>query len=417
MMKRTTILLSLAAIFAIVALISSLRVERVNAQVPMHFGAQRAPAISVDRNDNLFLTMSVATNDASAMTPGSQTFFTISRDGGANWNNLPFTKNLSKSKGEAFGPSIAIFKPGKGKAYIVYHDNSKGTTQAYFIGSKKGAKFKKARNITPGTGGAFSPRVDVDSTGAINVVWGDTTDGGKKVMFLRSTDDGTTFSEPLDISRSSGQAFEPEIAIDSNDAINVVWEDSATGQNAIMFSRSTDGGETFSEPLQVSTGDSLATEAHINIDSSNHLHIVWIEATEDDSQAFYSQSTDGGETFSAPLNLSDNRSRNVHKAIVTTTGDTVYVAYHSEGGARRQVFLVKSENAGSSFSEPEQVSRADNNKGRAHSPAMVADSTGRLHLVWIDSSIVGNEEGVLFYSNTRNGRSFSDQKVIVAALP
>lgn len=416
-MKRASILALPIAVFTLVVLITVPPVERARAQVPMHFGAQRAPAITVDRKDNLFLTMSVATKDASAGTPGSQTFFTMSRDGGATWNNLPFTRNLSRSRGEAFGPSIAIFKPGKGKAYIVYHDNSSGTTQAYFIDSKKGAKFKKPRNITPSGGAAFTPRVDVDSTGTVNIVWGDTTGGGKRIMFLRSTDEGVTFSEPRDISRSSSEAFDPEIAIDSNDAINVAWEDNAPGPSVIMFSRSTDGGESFSEPLHLSSGASSATEAHIAVDSLGRLHVVWVEGDEEDPQAFYSRSTDGGLTFSDPINLSNNHSRNIHKTFVVAAGDMVYVAYNSESGARRQVFLVTSEDGGLSFSQPQQVSRADNSKGRAHSPAMVADSRGRLHIVWIDSSIVGGEEGVLFYSNTRNGRSFSPQQVIVAALP
>lgn len=416
-MKRAAILAFPAAVFALVAFITIPPVTRVSAQVPMHFGAQRAPALAVDKNDGLFLTMSVATKDASAGTPGSQTFFTLSRDGGANWNNLPLTKNLSKSRGEAFGPSIAVFRPGKGKSYIVYHDDSRGITQSYIIDSKKGAKFKKPRNITPGAGAAFSPRVAVDSVGTVNVVWGDTTDGGKRVMFLRSTDESATFSQPRDISRSTAQAFDPEIAIDSNNAINVVWEDSAPGHNVIMFTRSNDGGETFSDPLQISTNTDFAAEAHITVDNLNRLHVVWSEEVDGDAQAFYARSTDGGQTFSVPVNVSDNRSSNVHKPVVTTFNDTVYVAYHSEGGNRRQVFVLKSEDAGLSFSDQEQVSRADNSKGRGHSPAIVVDSRGRLHIAWIDSSIVGNDEGVLFYSNSRNGRDFAAPKVIIAALP
>jgi hypothetical protein len=249
------------------------------------------------------------------------------------------------------------------------------------------------------------------------VVWGDTTDGGKRVMFLRSTDESATFSEPRDISRSLAQAFEPEIAIDSNDAINVVWEDSGPGRNVIMFSRSDNGGETFSEPLQISTGNGFTSEPHITVDKLNRLHVIWSEEVDGDAQAFYARSTDGGLTFSTPVNLSDNRVRGVHKPVLTTFNDIVYAAYQSEAGTRRQVFVLKSEDAGLSFASPVQISRADNSKGRGHSPTMVVDSRSRLHIAWIDSSIVGNDEGVLFYSNSRNGRDFAEQKVIIAALP
>ena len=52
-------------------------------------GAQRAPCITIDRNDNLYLMMSAATKPASEHTPGSQVFFTQSSDYGANWDNFP----------------------------------------------------------------------------------------------------------------------------------------------------------------------------------------------------------------------------------------------------------------------------------------------------------------------------------------
>jgi hypothetical protein len=47
---------------------------------------------------------------------------------------------------------------------------------------------------------------------------------------------------------------------------------------------------------------------------------------------------------------------------------------------------------------------------------MVVDSRGVLHIAWIDASIVGNDEGLLFYSNTRDGQRFSQQFMILAFI-
>ena len=47
---------------------------------------------------------------------------------------------------------------------------------------------------------------------------------------------------------------------------------------------------------------------------------------------------------------------------------------------------------------------------------MVVDSRGVLHIVWIDASIVGNDEGLLFYSNSRNGHQFSEERMILAVI-
>jgi len=398
--------------------------ERARAQ-GLFFGAQRFPAIDVDSNDNLYLMMSVATAPASEHRPHSQIFFTMSRDFGITWDNLPHTRNLSKSPGEAFGPSLAVNRNGKLRLYVSYHDNSTGTTQAYLISTKKKTNFRAPLNITPHNGGAAAPRVALDSNETVNIVWCDTKDGAAaKVVFVRSTDLGLSFNEPLDVSRSSGFAFDPEIAIDSTNTINVAWQETAPGASVIMFSRSTDGGLTFSDPKQVSTGPGNATEAAIATDSAGRISIVWVDASAGRAEAYFARSTDGGTSFSDPVNVSNfpNGDGDIHKPTVVAFQNTVYVAFQNgdlfgeERIKNRQVFVAKSVNAGVSFEDSEQVSTAINSKGRAHSPAMVVDSRGTLHMVWIDASVVGNDEGLLFYSNSADGRRFSPERMILAVI-
>lgn len=420
-MNRRIVLVFLVAAVAMLMLAGSLPLSsKVRGQT--FFGAQRFPAIDVDAADNLYLMMSVATAPASEHRPHSQIFFTMSRNGGAGWDNLPQTRNLSKSPGEAFGPSLALSKDTPARIYVTYHDNSTGTTQAYLLRTKKKTKFRQPANITPHNGGAFAPRVAVDSTGAVNIVWGDTKDSLGKAVFVRSTDQGASFTEPIDVSRSSGVAFDPEIAVDSSDAINVVWQDTSPGTSVIMFSRSTDRGETFSDPKQVSTGTGVATEAAVATDSAGRLSVVWVDESTGSAEAYYSRSTDNGQTFSEPFNVSRFPGGDIHKPAVVSFKNVVYVAFQNGDlfGERmiknEQVYIARSEDAGVSFGEVEQVSHAKNNIGRAHSPAMTVDSRGVLHIVWIDASIIGNDEGLLFYSNSANGHQFSEQAMILAII-
>jgi hypothetical protein len=127
-------------------------------------------------------------------------------------------------------------------------------------------------------------------------------------------------------------------------------------------------------------------------------------------------------SFSDPINVSDFPNGDIHKPVVVAFQNTVYVAFQNgdlfgeEEIKNRQVFLAKSVDAGVSFSEAEQVSTANNSKGRAHSPAMVVDSRGTLHLVWIDASVVGNDEGLLFYCNSTDGHRFSPERMILAVI-
>ena len=422
-MKRTIRVALIAAIAAAIVLavgVSPLS-KRAGAQ-GQFFGAQRFPAIDVDANDNLYLMTSTATAPASAHTPHSQIYFTMSRDNGATWDNLPHTRNLSNSPGEAFGPSLAVFKNGKVRVYVSYHDNSTGTTQAYLIRSKKKTKFRAAENITPNNDGAVSPRVALDSAEGVNIVWGNLGNDGGKVVFVRSTDQGFTFTAPRDVSRSSGLASDPEIAVDSNDAINVAWQDTASGTSVIMYSRSTDSGQTFSNPMRVSTGTGNAIEAAIASDASGRISVAWVDETPGHAEAYYARSTDGGKSFSEPVDLSNFSSGNIHKPTLTTFHNTVYLAFQNgdlfgeDTIKNQQVYLTRSDDAGVTFGAVEQISHAKNSVGRAHSPAMVVDSRGVLHIVWIDASVIGNDEGLLFYSNTASGHGFSPEVMILSVI-
>ncbi len=379
-------------------------------------GAQRAPSIDIDRNDNLYLMMSAATKMASAGTPGSQIFFTQSENYGASWDNVPFTRNLSNSNGEAFGPALFVTKVGKPKIYVTYHDSAPGPTQAFLIRTKKGVKFRAPTNITPHNGGAFTPRIAVDSAENLNIVWGDTLHGGYRIIFTRSTDLGFTFTAPVDISRSTGNAFEPEIAVDPSNGINVVWEDDAGGAEAIMFTRSTDGGATFSTPLKISQGTGNASESHIAIDATGRTYVSWVQVVDGNLQAFFTRSTDGGATFSTPVNLTNAANAEIHKVFLTTFRDVVYLAYNNDDDRVHQAFVLRSTDAGVTFGQPVQISDASRNRGRAHSVSMVVDSRGTLHVVWIDDSFLGKEEGLLYYSKSANGGEFSKASQILAFI-
>jgi len=416
MNRKTALVIFFIILFMLAS--AGLMPRPTSAQSPMFFGATRFPAIQVDGNDNLYMAMSVATAPASEHRPHSQIFFTQSKDGGASWDNLPQTRNLTNSPGEAFGPSLVVSKDGPLRVYIAYHDDSTGTYEAYLLRTKKKTKFRKPQILTPGDGGGFSPRIAMDSNGNLNLVYGDTTGGARRVRFMRSTDQGETFSVPRTLSGDSNGAFEPEITMTPGDAINVAWEDAGAGTSVILFSRSTDNGATFSTPKQVSRGSGSATEAHIAADGAGRLSVVWVQAVGSDKHAFYSRSTDNGQTFSEPLQLTTAPGTLISKPLALAYQNNVYVAYQNEASNRMQVYLTKSEDAGVTFGDAVQVSNADNRCGRAHSAAMAVDSQGTLHIVWIDASHVQGcaDEGLLFYSRSSNGRRFSSEQLILAAI-
>src|SRR5436853_580653 len=272
MNRKAAFVMFFAILFVLAS--SGLAPRPVSAQFPMFFGATRFPAIEVDGSDRLYLAMSVATAPASEHRPHSQIFFTTSKDGGHTWDNLPQTRNLTNSPGEAFGPSLVVSKEGPLRLYIAYHDNSTGTYEAYLLSTKKKTKFRKPQNLTPSSGATFSPRLGMDSAGNVNLVYGDTTGGGRRVRFMRSTDQGATFSEPLQRTSPPGTSVSTPLALAYQNVVYVGYQNEAPRRMQVYLRKSEDGGVTFADAVQISNADNNCGRAHsaaMTVDSQGTL--------------------------------------------------------------------------------------------------------------------------------------------------
>src|SRR5207237_10377282 len=145
------------------------------------------------------------------------------------------------------------------------------------------------------------PQIALDPSGNIYVIWSDNSPGYTAVFFSRSIDGGHTFSTPTNISAPSGgllSQMRPGIAVDSSGNISVGWWQN--GGN-IMFTHSSDGGANFSAPASLGTG--AAASPSVVVDSAGSVNVLWEAAVSGHNpfDAFYTRSTDGGASFSTPV--------------------------------------------------------------------------------------------------------------------
>jgi hypothetical protein len=80
--------------------------------------------------------------------------------------------------------------------------------------------------------------------------------GDVSIMFVRSTDHGVTFSNPMKISASIRDVQNPDIAVTNNGNVYVAFREFSTSSgepDGVVIARSTDCGQTFSPPQLVTT--------------------------------------------------------------------------------------------------------------------------------------------------------------------
>jgi hypothetical protein len=257
----------------------------------------------------------------------------------------------------------------------------------------------------------YGPQIAVDGSGNINVVWEGTASGGWEIFFSRSVDGGATFSIPKVISNHAGSAGAPQLAVDSLGNLNVVWQAQQVFDLyswSIWFSRSGNGGASFSDPKALCDNAEICAWPQIAIESSGAIEVVWAKAlcVNCDYDVFFSRSSDRGATFSASQNLS-NSSESLITApeVVVDKGGNINVVwskghYWSTGNA--DVFLSRSTDQGTTFSSR----NLSDNRGLSYLPEVGVDALGNINVLWLDD-VPG---GMLFSRSVNGGADFSTPK-------
>src|SRR5882762_5367052 len=253
--------------------------------------------------------------------------------------------------------------------------------------------FSPPQNVSSNPGASYYPQVAVDSQGSINIVWLDQSPGYNAVFFSRSTDGGVTFSTPQNLSNSPAGSSSPQIAVDSGN-INVVWVDNTPSNYQIFFSGSIDGGATFSTPKNISNDPRGADYPSMAVDSGNNINVAWVVSTRVvPSIIFFSRSSDGGVTFSAPIALSTQPSRGPLVA-VDSAGNINVVWIEGNNGPVQAIFS-RSSDGGATFTAPKVISwPSDANLGLQ----MALDSKGNISAVWVTQPY-----GNLYLSHSSDG--------------
>ena len=261
--------------------------------------------------------------------------------------------------------------------------------------------FSTPQNASNNSDFSFTPQVAVDLAGNIYMVWEDDTDTNSNILFSRSTDGGATFSAPKNISNSSGFSFNPSIAVDTHGSINVAWEDDTPSNLDVMYSRSTDAGLTFSTPINVSHDPADSANPQIAVDTSGNIYIVWENDTLNLGIVF-SRSTDAGVTFSTPAILSINAAGSVSPQLAVDLGGNISVVWEDDTLAHSDISFSRSADHGATFSTPMSLS---NNVGNSLSPQITVDLAGNINVAW-ESESPGNSD-IIFSRSADKGVTFS----------
>jgi hypothetical protein len=213
--------------------------------------------------------------------------------------------------------------------------------------------------------------------GNLYVGWTRWTLTGSEILASRSTDDGESWSQPVEIDRHPGlprddngaaEGFAGAVGPDGR--LYAVWSQ----DNDILLTVSRDGGKTFSrarailhtapimfavDTLERANGfPQIAVDQRSKDPRNGRLYVTWTDYRNGDLDVFCATSTDGGKKWSAPVRVNNDVVRNGADqffqwlAVDPSDGSVNVIFYDRRGDPKNRaqtVTLARSTDGGGTF--------------------------------------------------------------------
>ncbi|HDS29906.1 MAG TPA: hypothetical protein ENN67_02555, partial [Firmicutes bacterium] len=264
--------------------------------------------------------------------------------------NGPSTETLY-----SWRPETAVC-PITSNVYMVFDTNRNGNFDVMLMRSTDTAEsFQSPVLLDTSNANEFFPDVQVDSEGVVHVVYYSTKiTNRREIYYVRSTDFGVTFEEPVRLTNAQRDSRTPKIAIGPDDTIHMAWHDNRVSSTnyQIYYKQSIDGGDSWSDDLMVANTSNSSEEAAIAVGGDGVIHITWEQRSGWNSyNVFYSRSTDDGQSFSSVVTLSGGSYANrcYYSDIGADNNGNVYAIYHWISSSGAEIVFRKSMNSGESW--------------------------------------------------------------------
>jgi hypothetical protein len=283
-----------------------------------------------------------------------------------------------------------------------------GGRGVFFGRSIDGGNSFSTTQVQTGFTGIYGLQMAVDSSGNINLLWpADDAMGSVNLWFSRSADGGATFTAPVQIVSKTFGTGPPQIAVDSSGGIDIAW---ISQDGAVYFFRSTDGGAHFAGPVSVSKPTEGIGGLQMAVRSGGAIYLIWSNAG-----ALFSRSTDNGATFSKPacLSCSTPQGQGDPHMVLDSNGN-INVLFGQGVSSVVHFYFTRSQDDGVTFSAPSLI--ASQPRSSPGAPARLAiEPSGAIDVVWTGDlpgpSLIANSN-VMFSRSIDGGGTFSAPKAL-----
>jgi hypothetical protein len=309
--------------------------------------------------------------------------------------------------------------------------------QIYGPDGKK--RFEEPVNVS-GSPRIFSwlPRMVIASSDAsdVYVLWQEIvfsggTHGGE-IFFARSTNGGKAFSDAINLSNTiagdgKGRITRRywhngslDLAMGPQGDLYAAWTEY---EGNLWFSRSTDRGDSFSDPLRIAGGPNAkpARGPSLAVDAESAVYLAWAVGEDKAADIHFAKSVDHGRSFSEPRIVFESGGHSDAPKIAVDGRGTVHLVYgESPAGPfeRYHIRYTRLNDGERTLEEPREISSTQTDLFESVSfPALSLDGEDNIYVIWeLFPSRRHYSRGLGFTYSSDGGRTFASPSVIPGSV-
>lgn len=354
--------------------------------------------------------------------------------------------NISSNTAPQNEPSVKISRKNPNRVVAAWRDFRQGTTPAvrrvgYSYSTDGGVTWSPSTTLDSTLLGGGLLRnsdaaVTVDTAGNfyITTIALNNSNGNGTLAIYKSTDGGVTF--PIAQILSQGQNEDKEMLTTDlvagspfKNNLYICWSRLNFAAD-IKLIRSTNAGVTWSAPVDVGTAGTSGQGSDVSVGINGEVYVVWT----DYNNQFFSRSTDGGVTFSTPVSITNQLEAQIPFAqspwvtfpSISTDisggprNGYIYVTWCDGRNAPADVYISRSTDHGITWSTSLKVNNDAVGNGKVHAwPWIAVNETGKIAITYYDTRNTPSNsiiEAWLAFS-TDGGLTFTNQVMSSAQSP
>jgi hypothetical protein len=333
-----------------------------------------------------------------SVPPGHRNYDIYIKRSNDNGTTFGSPVNLSNNPGFSEHPQIAAYN---NNVYAIWADDTSGNREIFFTRSEdNGTSFDEIKNLSNNTSDSFNQEIAVFGEN-VYVAWVDQSeeeDDNTNILLKASADGGSTFGRTVNISTNANQETFPKVAAYEG-TVYIAWNKGPENldeidNSGLFFVRSLDAGNTFDNIIKLNREDAFGELQIAAFDETIYVVSGGLHTLDVDS-LFFTKSTDGGSSFSEAMSIEDNASftNPLNVEVGAYNEQFSYIAAQASLSGNEEILLLEMTGNNST-----RVINLSNNPKISECPS-IAMAGDNIYVVWEDMT-PGNHE-ILYAKGVR----------------